>query len=458
MKILQNNMCQINRFTLICMFLVGCSYYPNYEGTNINRDHEPADLDQIASYKTDDFISSFFNSPFLLSNMDEEAQTGLTLASVMISDNTGLNRLFKFKTKTVTGYNVEYNTAHPYDGGNITASGLLLVPPSSQPLPLLIYHRASLLTKESAPSLIPGNMLVMDPITDERATMIMLALQGYIVLAPDYTGYGSSDDIRHPYLYKKSVTQTSLDMFFSVTEALKDIGISFKKDVFVMGYSQGAHGAMAFAQGFQNSNRNDFSLKALAAGGGPYDVLETIKELLGQDSINQITTLLFTQSYSYIYNWDLSTILKRDSYEEVIESAFDYEDIAEPADKLPNKASLLFQSQFIEDIQRGNNSSIQKNLEENSVYKWSPSAPVFLFHARNDTIVPYRNMQIASSYFSRNGSSSVTTKDCNFKRFNSFLRTTRLLDRNADINMPEPDHINCIFIFALEASDYLDTL
>lgn len=457
MAIIQSNIYQIKKILLVCFFLFGCGYYPVDVRVGVNRDYEPAELDQIVDYKSDDFISSFFSSPFLLSNMDEDAQTGFALASVMISNNEGLNQFFKFKTKTVTGYNVEYSTTHPHKGGGTTASGLLLVPSLSQSLPLLIYHRASLLTKEAAPSLIPSSMLVMDPVTDERSTMVMLALQGYIVLAPDYTGYGSSNNIRHPYLHKKSVTQTSLDMFFSVTEALKDKNIPFKKNVFVMGYSQGAHGAMAFAEGFQNSNRNDFSLRAIATGGGPYDVLETIRELFDQDKINQITTLLFIQSYSYIYNWDLDTILKDDSYEDIIESAFDYEDIAEPADKIPDRASKLFQSQFIKDIQEGSNSPILKDLEENNVYKWSPSAPVFLFHARNDTIVPYRNMQIADSYFSKNGSSSVRTKDCNFKRFNSFLRTARMLDRNADINMPEPDHINCILIFALEASDYIET-
>ena len=61
---------------------------------------------------------------------------------------------------------MEYSTRHPYGAGEITASGLLLVPSLSRPLPLLICHRSSLLTKAAAPSLIPDTMIVMDPITD----------------------------------------------------------------------------------------------------------------------------------------------------------------------------------------------------------------------------------------------------------------------------------------------------
>lgn len=457
MTIFQNNMYQINRFLLICLFLTGCNYTYN-KRTGIDRDYEPADLNEVANYQADDFISAFFNSPSILSNIDEEAQLGATLGSIMASDNKNLHQLFKFKTKSVTGYNVEYSTFHPYNNREITASGLLLIPSLSKPLPLLVYHRATLLRKESAPSRIPRTMIIMDPITDERAVMVMLAMQGYIVLAPDYTGYGASDDIRHPYLHKQSVTQTSLDMFFSVTEALKETDVSLNKDVHVMGYSQGAHGTMAFAQGFQENNQSDFIMRSISAGGGPYDISETARELLSQDSINRITILLFIQAYSYIYNWDLDTIVREDSYKEVIESAFEYEAIREPAEQIPNKVNELFKSQFIEDIQRERNPSMRKAFEENSVYRWAPDASVFLFHARNDTIVPYSNMEIAYNFFRRNGSASVIKEDCSFKRFDSLLRAARMLNRNENIEKPTPDHINCSFIFALEASDYIDTL
>ena len=453
MKTIQSYTYLISLFILFFLFFTGCNY-TNNNGISIS--HEPADLSELTDYDAEDFIFAFFNSPFLSANIDEDAKFGVTLASVIGPESKDLRRLLKFKTEKVTGYSVEYSTRHPYDGGEITASGLLLVPAISRPLPLLIYHRSSLLTKEAAPSLIPRSMIVMDPITDERATMIMLALQGYIVLAPDYTGYGSSDDIRHPYLYKKSVTQTSLDMFFSVTEALKEHDISSTKNVYVMGYSQGGHGAMAFAQGFQSNNTSDFTIKAIAAGGGPYDMPETMRELFNQNSITKITALLFTQAYAHIYNWDLDTIVKKDSYKEVIESSSEYEDITEPAKKIPDRVDELFTSEFIEDIQEGRNDAIQRALEENSVHKWAPSAPVFLFHARNDTIVPYSNTEIAYDSFNRNGSASVTKKDCSFDKLNGLLKAAKKL--NIDIKKPTPDHINCIFVFVLEASDYINNL
>ena len=445
----QNTISLIIRFLLLFLFFSGC----NYKNENGINNYDPADLSEINDYTAKDFIFSLFNSPFLSSNMDEDIKFGITLASVVGSESKDLRRVLNFETEAVTAYEVEYRTRDPVLEKKITASGLLLVPSLSRPLPLLVYHRATLLTKSAAPSLIPDTMIVIDPITDERANMIMLAMQGYIVLAPDYTGYGSSDNIRHPYLHRKSVAQTSLDMFFSVTEALKEYEIPFTQDVYVMGYSQGGHGAVAFAQEFQYSNTSEFTIKALAAGGGPYDILETVRDIFDQNLITKVTTLLFLQAYTDIYNWDLDTIVKKSSYKKVIESAFDYEDIEEPAEKIPNTADDLFKSQFIEDIQKGRNDSIQTVLEENSVHNWAPSAPVLLFHARNDKIVPYSNMDIAYDSFNRNGSADVKRKDCSFKRLNRILKSAQEL--NIDIKKIHPDHINCIFIFLLEASDFI---
>ena len=445
MHTIQNNLYQISKLTLICLFFTACNYTcgreVNINRDNINRDYKPADLNEIASYETEEFISAFFHS------------------SSAAPSNENIHQRLKFRTKTVTGYSVEYSTSHPYNTGNITASGLLLIPSSSKPLPLLVYHRGTLETKEAAPSLIPDTMSAMDPkLHDERITMIMLAMQGYIILAPDYTGYGSSNNIRHPYLHKKSVTQTSLDMFFSVTEAIKERGVLLNRDVHIMGYSQGGHGALAFAQGFQESNQIDFRMRSISAGSGPYDLSETAKQLMSQDYINRINTLLFLQAYSYIYNWDLSTIVREKSHQEAINSAFEYETIIESAEKIPDKVKELFTPRIIEDIKRKRNTSMQKNFEENSVYRWVPDAPVFLFHTKDDIMVPYINMEIAYDFFSKNGSTPVTRRDCSLERFDGFVKTSKMLNHDGDIENIKLNHDNCIFIFVWEASDYIDTL
>ena len=303
---------------------------------------------------------------------------------------------------------------------------------------------------------MPVSLLSMDPLEDHRLMMIFLALQGYIVLAPDYVGYGSSDHIPHPYLHKKSVVQTTASMLYSTVEALHNEGIPFQRDLFIMGYSQGGHGALAFAKAMQNSSA-DFKIQAVSAGGGPYDMLYTIREHLDQKTLWRILVTLMLKSYSSIYNWDLNDIVKREDYADIISSSFKYESLSNAVRELPHHTDSLFRSQFIRDIyekdERAN--PYQWPLEENSVYNWVPNFPVFLFHVRGDQIVSYRNMEIAYRSFNSGRGGIARKKDCSFKRVEDFVDIIGELNRiRGESVQIEPDHINCNFIFFLETGDY----
>lgn len=442
---------------LIFSILIGCSK-ENPERPNENKGEPPTgellSMDRTGSYEKNSFVYSFFQSS-KLSKVDKKLLLGAQLFSSAFFDTERVNQFFNFKVSRTTGYRVEYTTLNPYNRKeNIRASGLLLIPPYSSPsqsLPLLVYHRSTLLKKNEAPGFMPKSLLEMDPLEDGRFMMAFLSMQGFIVLAPDYTGYGSSENIPPPYLHKKSVTRTTGDMLYAVTDRLKKENIPFKKEIFIMGYSQGGHGALAFAQNFQN-NPLGFKVKAIAAGGGPYDLPETMVELISQKTVVPIPMILFLQSYSYIYGWDLNQIMKRNSYADIISSDFKQEDTGKSAAKLPQKVQSLFQPWFIKSVQNKNNDPVQKALEENGTYLWYPSSPVFLFHGKKDNIVPYENMNTAYKYF-REGGGAITKKDCDFKKIDSLSRILKLL-RDKFKNLTKPNHINCNFMFFLKTSDY----
>ena len=442
---------------LIFSVLIGCSV-ENPGRPNENKGEpltgELLSMDRTGSYEKNSFVHSFFQSS-KLPKTDKRLLLGAQLLSSALFDTERVNQFFNFKVSRTTGYRVEYTTLNPYNRKEtIRASGLLLIPPffdSSHSLPLLVYHRSTLLKKSEAPGFMPKSLLEMDPLEDGRFMMAFLSMQGFIVLAPDYTGYGSSENIPPPYLHKKSVTRTTEDMLYAVTDMLRKENILFKKEIFIMGYSQGGHGALAFAQNFQNNPR-EFNIKAIAAGGGPYDLPETMAELISQKTVVPIPMILFLQSYSYIYGWNLNQIMKRRSYADIISSDFKQEDTGKSAAKLPQKVQSLFQPWFIKSVQNKNNDPVQETLEENSVYLWYPSSPVFLFHGKEDNIVPYKNMNTAYKYF-REGGGAITKKDCDFKKIDSLSRILKLL-RDKFKNLTKPNHINCNFMFFLEAGDY----
>ena len=111
---------------------------------------------------------------------------------------------------------------------------------------------------------VPSNRLSME--------MVYL-LKGYAVIMPDYVGYGLSRDELHPYLHWRSAAQTAVDLLNCMPELLDYYGYSYPKDVVVTGYSQGGAVALGVARMIEENyhQENDWSVRKLYAGAGPYD-------------------------------------------------------------------------------------------------------------------------------------------------------------------------------------------
>lgn len=418
------------------------------------------DLDSLSSYSLSSFAFAFSKSSLFKENLSRRDSALLALSSLVLSDyiEEGMAQALDLQYENVRAYRVEYLTPDPYNRSRqIRASGLFMRPLSQDTLPLLVYLHPTLLNKKFAPSLIPPSLSSMEPLEDDRLMMIFLALQGYIVFAPDYVGYGSSEEQIHPYLHKDSIIQTTGHLLYAVEQALKEKGIPFQRDLFIMGYSQGGHSALAFAEALQHDSMG-FEIQAVSAGGGPYDLLYTVREHFKRQKVWKILLGLFLQSYSYIYNWDLDDILKKKDYSEIIYDSHRHDSAGKAFEYLPDRIDSVFHSQFIEDIlEKKGRTDYHFALEENSVYDWTPDFPVFLFHLETDQIVPYGNMETAYRSFRSRGA-KVRQQDCDFERLSSLVDIVELLGERGEYRLNiEPDHVNCNFIFFLETSDYFES-
>ncbi|MCG3810149.1 alpha/beta fold hydrolase [Psychrobacter sp. Ps4] len=177
------------------------------------------------------------------------------------------------------------------------------------------------------------------------------AAQGYIVVAPNYAGYDDSDLDYHPYLVAE---QQATDMADALDSARTIIARQQRANdpdytnlddsgkLFISGYSQGGHVAMATARMFE---QNDEPVTAIAPLSGPYALAAFGDEIfrgnvnIGASRFAPLLGIGLQEKYGNIYGKKSDIFL--DKYADAqLPSETAFGDLV-TAGKLPNNA--LFQ-------------------------------------------------------------------------------------------------------------------
>lgn len=299
-------------------------------------------------------------------------------------------------------YKLVYNTRN-LDGSPIMASGLVLFPNNLDSLTILSLQHGTILTQEEAPSsyLPVGNMEAY-----LAGTLGASMEKGYLVVMPDYLGFGESDFIIHPYQHKASLASASLDMLRAAKEFATKQELPLRKGIYLAGYSEGGYASMALHEEIEATAPHEFTVLANLPGAGAYDMVSTAQWVVSQDrELPQLastfyTWVLLTYNQMYGINIPLTEMLTPENAQKVASA------IAE-GDPLKADLSLnpkeLFTPSFIQGITEETNSAFIQALHQNDVYDWTPKAATSLFHAPGDDIVPALNSQIALNAFRSNG-------------------------------------------------------
>jgi hypothetical protein len=166
-------------------------------------------------------------------------------------------------------HHMDYHTVGGRDEA-LTASAALMVPAGVDPecqgeRPVVMYAHGT--TTERTFNIAD----VENEDNVEGALMaVAFAARGYIVVAPNYVGYDTSSADYHPYL---NADQSSKEMIDALTAARTSLPTTFapttraSSKLFVTGYSQGGHVALATHRAMQSAG---MSVTASAPMSGPY--------------------------------------------------------------------------------------------------------------------------------------------------------------------------------------------
>lgn len=305
---------------------------------------------------------------------------------------------------SVGTYKVVYITEDA-SGNPINASGVIAFPAKSAGAlsPILGYQHPTIFLDSEAPSNTASNDIY---------TYIASSL-GYIMVLPDYIGYGESSNQIHTYVHAKGLANATVDMLRAAKQYIAHAGIGWNNQLFLTGYSEGGYANMAAHRELETKLSAEFTVTAAVHGGGPYDVRGTMDAMLSSPYLASPAYVGFVfKAYDSIYSLDAIATAYQSQHVSTINTYFDgqYSSSATDAKLGTNITTDLFKALFLIDYNAGTESSFTPNFNINEVYNWTPLAPTRLYHGEHDDIVPYANAITAMAAMS--GAADINLKTC----------------------------------------------
>jgi len=308
------------------------------------------------------------------------------IPKVVLPVNTGLNI-----------YEVIYATTY-VDNTIIKASGLIYVPVNSnKEAPLMIYNHGTEICRDRSCSW-----------DGEQSICLAFAADGYIVVSPDYMGLGKGERTQL-YLNSRAESVASVDMLISVQELLPQLNIKAGKQLFVTGYSQGGHAAMATTRLLQQQYAQRFPVTASAPMSGPYNIAQTVWDGRSGRYDYPVFFFLLLQSYyeSIGKPGDIAKALNS-PYDTLIPPLMDGNYNIEDIDKLlPDTIFKTAKPEYLHQFETDSAFGFRRYLKENNVFDWKPEMPMQLCYCNGDEEVNYLNSITAYNTMVKNGSKSV---------------------------------------------------
>jgi pimeloyl-ACP methyl ester carboxylesterase len=356
---------------------------------------------------------SLFLALLLVCNYTK-AQTLVSAVKIATKSTTQVAQVLGSSTgpyNAVNIYKITYNTKDPFNN-NTVASGAAFVPSMTcDNFPLVAYCHGTVLKKTEVPSAQ----------YNYNYEGLFFSGKAYVVAMPDYLGLGDNPGY-HPYLHSETEAGTTIDLIRAVREFLADsTSIDLNGQVFVTGYSQGGHAAMATLKHIEDNNlQTEFNVIGGAPMSGPYS-LSRVQPTTLSDSVygyNGFSPYVIN-SYQYVYGNLYNTI---DEYYD-----YPYDTVIPPYlngnytfdnlnNSLPTNIYDFMNDSVLDEFMADTilfSTPLRHALKLNDNYAWNSSKPLRLCYCGSDDLVLPGNSTVAADSMTQMGSTSVMAININ---------------------------------------------
>lgn len=296
----------------------------------------------------------------------------------------------------VSLYRVEYWTTAP-DGRLVRASGLVAFPRSDVPLRGVVsFQHGTASERKAAPS-------TPDPNNGVVASAVF-AGHGYLLVAPDYIGLGTSTE-PHPYYHTESIANAVVDLLRASRTVVAAAGFAWPDALFLAGFSQGGHATLAAQRALEANPIDCLQVTASGSVAGPIDLanIQFGEALKGRSQFASLYIAWIANTYARVYAMPLDSVI-REPYAGRLATLFDGahrgEDIVAA---LPANPREMMTPAFLVDFDGKRPHWFVERLVENGLVGWTPRAPVRLYYGDADVAVEPEDARIAAAAFASRG-------------------------------------------------------
>jgi pimeloyl-ACP methyl ester carboxylesterase len=360
------------------------------------------------------------------------SSSGIRSLSVLeISFLLWLQNISISPTFDVDLHKLVYETIDPW-GRSTVASGTLALPRNpGKDLPLVSYQHGTIVEKTDVPSTGQGVEVFVG---------VVYATTGYAAVMPDYLGMGDSPGL-HPYHHARSEATASVDLLRAARAYCGAHSVSLNGQLFLCGYSQGGHSTMALHRELERFHTNEFTITASTPMAGAYDLSGVMVDdfLSERPQPNPYYFAYMVAAYQAVYHVapSLEAMLVA-PYKTNLPPLLDGRSSAGAINAvMPAAPVKIFDPVFLADFRKNPDNPLRLALQDNDLWRWTPVAPMRVYHCQADQDVPFANAQAAIDSFHSRGATS-----------------------NVELIVPLPDgnHATCLFPSLLEGMAWFETM
>lgn len=282
-------------------------------------------------------------------------------------------------------------------GDTLTLSGKLCIPGSGKAKGVVLLPHYTITADKEAPS----NKLTFEA---------KFLKDDYILVMPDYIGYGVTRDRIHPYLHGPLTAQNCLDLYDHVRPMIDSLGVA-SDSLYIVGVSQGAAVAMWTLKQIEEQYADRLHVISCFAGSGPYDVAVCYDEGMQTNyTFLPLTIAMLMVGTNAAYDLHLErdsffTPAMKKAYTRYIEPK--KMKITDIFFKMPNhKVNHWLTPSGMDkthpETQRMYEGLLRSSLvhypldgdphpSDSIVPEWIPQAPIYVFHSTKDDVVTFQS-------------------------------------------------------------------